>query len=55
MEELILNVTVFFVRFCRRSIKRGTDTECYCVCCERLAETTYRGNNTEYYCFVVSL
>jgi hypothetical protein len=35
-EELILNVTLFVVRVWRKAIKRGTDTECYCVCCEGL-------------------
>ena len=35
-EELILNVTVFVVRVLVRAILRGTDTECYCVCCEGL-------------------
>jgi hypothetical protein len=37
-EELILNVTVIVVRFWGRDIERGTDTECYCVCCEVLGE-----------------
>jgi hypothetical protein len=35
-EELILNVTVLIVRVWRRAIWTGTDTECYCVCCEGL-------------------
>jgi hypothetical protein len=35
-EELIVNVTVFDVRVWWREIQRGTDTECYCVCCEGL-------------------
>ena len=35
-EELILNVTVIVVRVWERGIERGTDTECYCVCCEGL-------------------
>jgi hypothetical protein len=37
-KELILNVTVFVVRVWRRTIKRGTDTECYCDFCEGLAQ-----------------
>jgi len=37
-EELILNVTVIVVGDWRKAIERGTDTECYCVCCEGLAE-----------------
>ena len=32
-EELILNVIVFVVRVWGGGIERGTDTECYCVCC----------------------
>ena len=36
-DELILNVTVFVVRLWVRAIERGTDTECYCVCCDVLA------------------
>ena len=32
-EELILNVTVLVVRVWGGQW-RGTDTECYCVCCE---------------------
>ena len=36
IEELILNDIVFFVRFWVSAIYRGTDTECYCVCCESL-------------------
>ena len=35
-EELILNVTVFFVRVWGRGIKRGSDSECYCVCSQGL-------------------
>ena len=37
-EELIRNVSVFVVIVWWRAIKRGTDTECYCVCCESLGE-----------------
>jgi len=37
-EELILNITVFVVRVWWKAIQRGTDTECYCVCCEFLVE-----------------
>jgi len=37
-EELILNVTVFVVCVWWKAIQRGTGTECYCVCCECLAE-----------------
>ena len=29
-----MNVTVFVVRFWWRPKERGTDTECYCDCCE---------------------
>ena len=35
-EELLLNFTVVVVSVWGRAIKRGTDTECYCVCCEGL-------------------
>jgi len=35
-EERILNVTVFGLRDLGRTIWRGTDTECYCVCFEGL-------------------
>jgi len=35
-EELILNVTVVVMRVWGRKKKRGTDTECYCVGCERV-------------------
>ena len=34
----MLNDTVFVVRFWCRAIKRGTDTECHCVCFEGLVE-----------------
>jgi len=43
-EELILNVTVFVGRVWWRGIWRGTDTECYCVCCEALAEGNIERN-----------
>ena len=33
-----MNGTVFVVSFWGRVILRRTDTECYCVCCEGLAE-----------------
>ena len=33
-EELILNVTVIVVRCKGSAIWRGSDTECYCDCCE---------------------
>ena len=36
--ELILNVIVFVVRVWERAIERGTDSECYCDCCEGLGE-----------------
>ena len=51
-EELILNVTVLFVRVWRREIQRGTDTECYCVCCEGLGRAIERGTDTECYCVI---
>ena len=37
-EEVILNVTVIFVRVCGIRIKRGNDTECYLDYCEGLVE-----------------
>jgi hypothetical protein len=37
-EELILNVTVFVVRGRGNAIERGTDSECYCICCEGQGE-----------------
>jgi hypothetical protein len=43
-EKLILNITVFVVRVWRRARERGTVTECYCVCCERLAEGNIERN-----------
>ena len=43
-EELILNVTVFVVRVWQRAIERGTDSECYCVSCEGLAEGNIERN-----------
>ena len=43
-EELILNVTVLVVRVWQRVIYRGTDTECYCVYCEGLAEGNIERN-----------
>jgi hypothetical protein len=35
-EELILNVAVFVYEGAGRVIYRGTDIECYSVCCEGL-------------------
>jgi len=35
-EELLMNITEFVLSVWRRAIERGTDTECYCVCCEGL-------------------
>ena len=32
-----MNVTGFVVRVWGKEIYRGTDSECYCVCCEGLA------------------
>jgi len=43
-EELMLNVTVFGVRVWRWGIERGTDPECYCVCCEGLGEGNIERN-----------
>ena len=43
-EELVLNVTVFVVRVWGRAIQRGTDIECYCVCCEGLGEGNIERN-----------
>ena len=43
-EELILNITVFVVSVCWRAIYRGTDTECYCVCCECVLESNIERN-----------
>jgi len=37
-EELKLNVTVFVVRVWGGEY-RGTDTVCYCVCCESLGKS----------------
>ena len=34
-----MNVTVFVVRLWLRAIYRGSDAECYCVCCEALSES----------------
>ena len=34
-EELLMNITVL-CDYLGSSIVRGTDTECYCVCCEGL-------------------
>ena len=42
-EELILNVTVLVSGSGKCKIKRGTDTEFYCVCF-RVWEEQYRGN-----------
>jgi hypothetical protein len=41
MEELMPNITVFVVRVWGGQ-HRGTDTECYCVCCEVLGMAIYR-------------
>ena len=30
----------------------GTDTECYCLCCEVVGRAIYRGTGTECYCVV---
>ena len=43
-EEFILNVTVFFMRVWGRGKQRGTDTECYCDCCEGLGEGNIERN-----------
>ena len=40
---------MFVVRVWWRAIQRGTDIECYCVCCEVLGSVIYRGTNTECY------
>ena len=40
-EELILNVTVFVVRFWGGQYRR-TDTECYCLSCVDLGGGQYR-------------
>jgi hypothetical protein len=45
--ELKLNVTVFVVRVWEKGIKGGTDTECYCVCCEGLGSGIEGGIYTE--------
>ena len=34
--ELISNVNMYILRVWRKAIWRGTDTECYCICCEGL-------------------
>jgi hypothetical protein len=33
---MLLNITVFVLRFCVCGIYRGNDPECYYVCCEGL-------------------
>ena len=43
-EELILNVTVFFVMVWESAIYKGTDTECYCVCGDGLGERNIERN-----------
>ena len=43
-EELILNITVFFVMVQESAIYRGTDTECYCVCCDCLGKGNIERN-----------
>ena len=32
------------------AISRGTNTECYCVCCDGLGRAISRGTDTECYC-----
>ena len=39
-----MNVTVLVVRVWQREIKRGTDTECYCVCFECMTEGNIERN-----------
>jgi hypothetical protein len=46
-----VNISVIVVRVWRRIIWRGTDIECYCVCCESLGRAIERGTVTE--CFRV--
>jgi hypothetical protein len=49
-EKLILNINVFLVSVWGMAIFKGTDTECYFVCCEGLGSGKMLGIDTEYYC-----
>jgi hypothetical protein len=42
---MILNVTVFVVRFYRRALEIGTDRDCYCVCWVGAAESIIEVNS----------
>jgi len=43
-DELMLNVTVFVLSMWWRGIKSGSDTECYCGCCEGLGDWNIEKN-----------
>ena len=45
---MILNVPVFVVRVWGGQY-RGTDIECYCVCCEGQGNAIEKGTDTECY------